>query len=103
MSRVFSFVLCTFWIQDERLVAHHVRHAVEKDTTMKRQAGLTIIKLMVLLLIAGIVGSLAINALIRHRCLADPAAHICAEKAALDEHHMTPLLSGITPLPRSPA
>ena len=59
---------------------------------MKRQAGLTIIKLMVLLLIAGIVGSLAINALIRHRCLADPGAQMCAEKAALDNHRMAPLL-----------
>ena len=50
---------------------------------MKKQTGLTIIKLMVLLLIAGIVASLAINALIRHRCLANPAAQICTEKVSV--------------------
>jgi Tfp pilus assembly protein PilE len=52
---------------------------------MKKQTGLTIIKLMVLLLVAGIVGSFAINALIKHRCLSDPAAHMCAEKSSVQE------------------
>jgi hypothetical protein len=51
--------------------------------TMKKQTGLSIIKLMILLLIAGIVGSLAINVLIRHRYLADPAAQICTEKVSV--------------------
>ena len=53
---------------------------------MKKQAGLTIIKLMVLLLIAGIAGSLAINALIKHRCLTDPAAQMCAGKSSFFKH-----------------
>lgn len=55
---------------------------LDRQTMMKKQTGLTIIKLMVLLLIAGIVGSLLISALIRHRCLADPDAQMCAAKSA---------------------
>ena len=50
---------------------------------MKKQAGLTIISLMILLLLAGFAGLLTINALIRHRCLTDSAAHICVHKSAL--------------------
>lgn len=53
--------------------------------TMKKQTGLTIIKLMFLLLIAGIAGSFAINALIKHRCLSDPAAPMCAEKSSMGD------------------
>jgi Tfp pilus assembly protein PilE len=53
--------------------------------TMKKQAGLTIIKLMVLLLIAGILGSLAISALIKRRCLSDPTAQMCTEKLSMQE------------------
>ena len=53
--------------------------------TMKKQNGLTIIKLMFLLLVAGIVGSFDINALIKHRCLSDPAAPMCAEKSSMQE------------------
>ncbi len=52
---------------------------------MKRQAGLTIIKLMVLLLIAGIVGSFTIDALRRHLCLSDPAAQMCTDTK--NAHH----------------
>jgi len=55
------------------------------EMTMKKQTGLTIIKLMVLLLIAGIAGSLAINALIKHRCLNEPTAKMCTEKSSLFE------------------
>jgi hypothetical protein len=52
---------------------------------MKNQAGITIIKLMLLLLIAGILGSLSISVLIRHRCLTDPAEQMCTEKSATRE------------------
>jgi Tfp pilus assembly protein PilE len=69
--------------------------------TMKKQTGLTIIKLMVLLLVAGIVGSFAINALIKHRCLSDPAAHMCAEKSSMQEAATVYAL--IRPQPESPA
>jgi Tfp pilus assembly protein PilE len=51
---------------------------------MKKQNGLTIIKLMVLLLIAGIAGSMLINALIKHRCLTAADAHMCMEKSSID-------------------
>lgn len=54
---------------------------------MKKQTGLTIIKLMILLLIAGVVGSLLINALIKHRCLTDPGSQMCIEKPAVTEKH----------------
>ena len=91
MSRVFSLAPCTFRSEDGRLLAHQVKHAVEKDPTMKMKAGMTIIKLMVLLLIAGIVGSLAINVMNRDHCLDDPCAQICAEKAALYNHRMAHL------------
>ncbi len=53
---------------------------------MKKQAGLTIIKLMLLLLVAGIAGSLAINAFIRHRCVNDPTAQTCIGKSYSSEH-----------------
>jgi prepilin-type N-terminal cleavage/methylation domain-containing protein len=49
---------------------------------LNRQNGLTIIELMVVLLIAGIAGSFALNAIIEHRCERDPAAAICAKKHA---------------------
>ena len=54
------------------------------EMTMKKQTGLTIIKLMVLLLIAGIAGSLLINAVIRQRCLTETSAHMCIEKSSLE-------------------
>jgi len=44
---------------------------------VKRQNGLTIIQLMVLLLIAGIVGSLLLKIIIEHRCQRDPSASLC--------------------------
>jgi hypothetical protein len=47
---------------------------------VKKQTGLTIITLMVLLLIAGIMGSLGITAFIKHRCLTDPTEQVCIEK-----------------------
>ena len=49
--------------------------------TVKKQPGLTIIKLMVLLLIAGIVGSLGLAALIKHRCLTAPPQRACTERS----------------------
>lgn len=49
---------------------------------LNRQNGLTIIELMLVLLIAGIAGSFALNAIIEHRCERDPAASICAKKPA---------------------
>ena len=49
---------------------------------MKKQNGLTIIQLMVVLLVAGIAGSLAVNAIIDYRCKSDPAASICAKDRA---------------------
>jgi ABC-type siderophore export system fused ATPase/permease subunit len=54
---------------------------------VKRQNGLTIIQLMVLLLIAGIVGSLLLKIIIEHRCQSDPSASLCmrhADAAALE-------------------
>jgi hypothetical protein len=45
--------------------------------TFKKQTGLTIITLMVLLLIAGMVGSLGITALIKHRCLTHLVEKTC--------------------------
>ena len=47
--------------------------------TLKKQTGLTIITLMVLLLIAGIVGSLGITALVKHRCLTHPTEQTCMD------------------------
>lgn len=49
---------------------------------LHKQNGLTIIELMVVLLIAGIAGSFALNAIIEHRCERDPAASICARNPA---------------------
>jgi Tfp pilus assembly protein PilE len=60
---------------------------------MKRQAGLTIIKLMVLLLIAGFIGLVAINSFIRHRCLNDPGAHMCAQRTSTSVHESYFLLT----------
>ncbi|HEX8883306.1 MAG TPA: hypothetical protein VF797_02315 [Noviherbaspirillum sp.] len=54
---------------------------------VKTQKGLTIVQLMVLLLIAGIVGSLLLKIIIEHRCQSDQSASICmkhASAAALD-------------------
>jgi hypothetical protein len=54
---------------------------------VKRQKGLTIVQLMMLLLIAGIVGSLLLKIIIEHRCQSDRSASICmkhASAAALD-------------------
>jgi hypothetical protein len=48
---------------------------------VKRQEGLTIIQLMVLLLIAGIVGSLLLKIIIEHRCQSDPSASLCVRHA----------------------
>jgi hypothetical protein len=53
---------------------------------MKKQAGLTIIKLMVLLLAAGFIGLFAINALIRYRCQTDSLAHMCTQKTSLSTY-----------------
>jgi len=44
---------------------------------VKRQTGLTIIQLMVLLLVAGIVGSLLLKIIIEHRCQSDRSASLC--------------------------
>jgi hypothetical protein len=54
-----------------------------KFTTMvKRQKGLTIIQLMVLLLITGIVGSLLLKIIISHRCQSDQSASLCMRHAS---------------------
>jgi hypothetical protein len=54
--------------------------------TFKKQTGLTIITLMVMLFIAGIVGSLGITALVKHRCLMDPMDQTCTNtSSALDK------------------
>jgi ABC-type siderophore export system fused ATPase/permease subunit len=52
------------------------------ETMVKRQNGLTIIQLMVLLLIAGIVGSLLLKGIIEHRCQSDPSASLCIRHAS---------------------
>nr|WP_217346352.1 hypothetical protein [Noviherbaspirillum sp. L7-7A]MBV0880763.1 hypothetical protein [Noviherbaspirillum sp. L7-7A] len=39
--------------------------------------GLTIIQLMVLLLIAGIIGSLLLKVIVEHRCQNDQSASLC--------------------------
>jgi Tfp pilus assembly protein PilE len=46
---------------------------------VKKQNGLTIIQLMVLLLVAGIIGSIAVSTIIDYRCKSDPTASICAK------------------------
>ncbi|WP_194715122.1 hypothetical protein [Noviherbaspirillum soli] len=57
--------------------------SIHKSRTMvKRQKGLTIIQLMVLLLIAGIVGSLLLKIIIEHRCQSDPSASLCIRHAS---------------------
>ena len=49
---------------------------------MKKQGGLTIVQLMVVLFIAGIVGWFVVDYLIDKRCEADPAGSLCAERKA---------------------
>lgn len=49
---------------------------------MKIQDGLTIIELMVVLLIAGIAGSYALDVIIEHRCEHDSSGATCARKPA---------------------
>jgi Tfp pilus assembly major pilin PilA len=49
---------------------------------VKRQKGLTIIQLMVLLLIAGIAGSVLLKIVIEHRCQSDPSTPLCAKQEA---------------------
>jgi len=49
---------------------------------VKRQKGLTIIQLMVLLLITGIVGSLLLKIIISHRCQSDQSASLCMRHAS---------------------
>lgn len=44
---------------------------------VKKQMGLSIIQLMVLLLVAGIAGSLALKAIIDQRCQATPSETLC--------------------------
>jgi hypothetical protein len=51
------------------------------DTMVKRQKGLTIIQLMVLLLIAGIAGSVLLKIIIEHRCQSDRSAPHCMKQA----------------------
>jgi Tfp pilus assembly protein PilE len=46
---------------------------------VKKQNGLTIIQLMVVLLVAGIIGSLAVSAIINYRCKSEPTASICTK------------------------
>jgi Tfp pilus assembly protein PilE len=48
---------------------------------VKRQKGLTIIQLMVLLLIAGIAGSVLLKIIIEHRCQSDRSAPHCMKQA----------------------
>lgn len=45
---------------------------------MKRMQGLTIIELMVVLLIIGIVGKVAVDLLIDKRCESHPSIPLCA-------------------------
>ncbi|MFS0755943.1 hypothetical protein ABC383_14775 [Noviherbaspirillum sp. 1P10PC] len=54
----------------------------KSEIMVKRQKGLTIIQLMVLLLIAGIVGSLLLKIIIEHRCQNDPSASLCIRHAS---------------------
>ena len=48
---------------------------------VKRQKGLTIIQLMVLLLIAGIAGSVLLKIIIERRCRSDQSAPLCIKQA----------------------
>jgi Tfp pilus assembly protein PilE len=50
--------------------------------TLKKQTGLTIITLMVLLLIAGVMGSLGITAFIKHRCVTHPMEQTCRDTSS---------------------
>jgi hypothetical protein len=61
--------------------------------TVKKPTGLTIIKLMVLLLIAGVVGSLGLTVLIKHRCLTDQAGRACTEKSFVRDKSVAHALS----------
>jgi hypothetical protein len=45
-----------------------------------KQAGLTIVQLMLVLLIAGIAGSLLVRAIIDMRCEAEPSRSMCQRK-----------------------
>jgi competence protein ComGC len=51
-----------------------------KSTQMKRVKGLTIIQMMLILLIAGILGSVVVNLIIDKRCEADPAKQLCIDR-----------------------
>jgi hypothetical protein len=61
-------------------MSNHIR-----EIMVKKQEGLTIIQLMVLLLIAGIAGSLLLKVIIDHRCQADQSASMCHRNASAAE------------------
>lgn len=49
---------------------------------MKRARGLTIVQLMLVLLVLGIVGWFAVDAIIEKRCEDHPAKPLCADRKA---------------------
>jgi uncharacterized protein YneF (UPF0154 family) len=49
---------------------------------MKKENGLTIVQLMVLLLIAGVVGSFLVEFIIDKRCEDNPSTALCANRKA---------------------
>ena len=47
---------------------------------MKKQRGLTIIQVMLIVLVAGIVGSLAVRLIIDKRCQDNPSISMCEQR-----------------------
>lgn len=53
-----------------------------RENALKKQQGLTIIQLMVVLLVAGLVGFYVIRAVLDYRCKDDPTASMCQRATA---------------------
>jgi Tfp pilus assembly protein PilW len=70
--------VCAFRASSFRAASAISNHKAE--TMVKRQKGLTIIQLMVLLLIAGIAGSVLLKIIIEHRCQSDRSALHCIKQ-----------------------
>ncbi|MBK4737241.1 hypothetical protein [Noviherbaspirillum pedocola] len=56
---------------------HFAACAAFRESALKKQQGLTIIQLMVVLLVAGLVGFYVIRAVVDYRCKDDPTASVC--------------------------
>jgi Tfp pilus assembly protein PilE len=54
---------------------------IHRGNALKKQQGLTIIQLMMVLFIAGIVGYFVIQKVVDYRCSQDPSASMCQRAA----------------------